>query len=301
MWLVICEWRCATRGRKHRFVSWDLPEVDITQPDTYEERLGELQPTWVVHLAAIAAVGTGIVDPEIVQRVNVEGTRQLLAAITSASPETHVLVASSADIYGAAITGGTPLPELPLAAARPRNPYGESKRAMEELIEAEYAARVLRVRPFPHIGPGQQKGFVAADFAAQIAAIEAGAQEPVLRVGNLEARRDFTDVRDVVRAYRLLLEQGEFGTACGDTQAETCGVYHVASGVGISIQALLDQLLALSTAEITVETDSALLRPSDTPVVIGDATKLRALTGWQPEISLAQSLGDVLADWRARV
>lgn len=272
-----------------QLIAWDQPDVDITRPTTFRRQLEATQPEWIVHLAAIAAVGASLDNPRLVRSVNVDGTENILRAVKEVSPETKVLVVSSADIYGAKANeyNGKPIPELPLVDALPQNPYGESKLAMENMIEDSYSNFVIRVRPFPHIGPGQKRGFVTADFASQIAAIETGRQEPTLRVGNLEAERDFTDVRDVVVAYRLLLEQGELGE-----------VYHVASGQGTSIQTILDELLAASGMQITVEQDPERMRPSDIPSLVGDATKVRERTGWQPTISLEDSLKGILQYWR---
>jgi GDP-4-dehydro-6-deoxy-D-mannose reductase len=259
--------------------------VDITRPETYRDSLRQTQPQWIVHLAAIVAVPVALKDPALTHRVNVEGTRQLLEAIEATTPQTQMLVTSSSDIYGQG--SETPLPELPLAEAQPTNPYAQSKWDMEKIIEADFNDRVIRVRPFNHIGPGQAIPAATASFASQIAAIEQGKQEPILTVGNLEAKRDFTDVRDVVRAYRLLLEKGKVGE-----------VYHVASGKAVSIQTILDQLLALSSARITVQPDPERMRPSDTSVVVGDASKLKKATGWQPEYSLETTLRDILEYWR---
>lgn len=255
----------------YEVTGWDLPAVDITRPETYTTLLQELQPNWVAHLAGLAAVGTSEEQVEEVMRVNTGGTRLLLETIAQASPATKVLAISSADIYN-----------------QPRNAYARSKWAMEELIEADFNNRCIRVRPFPHIGPGQGLGFVTADFASQIAAIEAGRQEPVINVGNLTTERDFTDVRDVVRAYRLLIERGELGE-----------VYDIASGRVVSIRELLDQLLALSSVKIAVAEDPTRLRSNNAPMPVGDASKLRAL-GWQPKIPLEQTLKDILTWWRER-
>ncbi len=270
-------------------VSWDQPDIDITDPETFRRQLETEQPAWIVHLAGIAAVGTSLKDPDLVRRVNINGTKNVLQAVKQLSPGTQVLVASSADIYGAKANeySGRPLPELPLVDALPQNPYAISKLDMERMIVDEFNDFVIRVRPFPHIGPGQKLGFVTADFASQIAAIETGRQESTMQVGNLKAERDFTDVRDVVRAYRLLLEQGQVGE-----------VYHVATGQGTSIQSILDQLVALSGMQITVEQDAERMRPSDIPSLIGDASKLQAATGWKPAIGLADSLKDILEYWR---
>ncbi|MBI1833225.1 MAG: GDP-mannose 4,6-dehydratase [Candidatus Andersenbacteria bacterium] len=274
-----------------RVESWDLPQVDITKPETYESKLTALLPDWIVHLAAIASVPAANKNPQLVEQVNVGGTEQLLSAVQRLKLPTKVLFTSTADIYGKAVhtAAGKPLLELPLAEARPSNPYAQSKYKAEQLIEEQFKDFVLRVRPFPHIGPGQGVGFVTADFASQIAAIEKGNQAAVLKVGNLSAERDFTDVRDVVRAYRLLMEQGKTGE-----------VYHVASGVGTSIQNILDQLLSEASVDISVEEDKEKMRAADTPVLVGNAQKLRDLTGWQPEITLQQSLQEILDWWRAR-
>lgn len=261
--------------------------VDITQPATYRERLEKLQPAWVIHLAAVSSVLQAYKDPGLTQRVNVDATKVLLQEMERLSPESRMLAVSTSDIYGQGST--SPLPELPLDQVKPRNPYAQSKWDMERMIEDQFRDRVVRVRPFPHIGPRQGLGFVSADFASQIAAAEKTGSEAVMRVGNLEAVRDFTDVRDVVRAYRLLLHQGELGE-----------VYHIASGTGIPVKDLLQGLLTLSSVPIRVEEDSARMRPSDIPSLIGSAAKLTAATGWMPEVSLPQTLRDILDYWRSR-
>lgn len=259
--------------------------VDITDARAVEEALRDIRPDWVVHLAAIASIPLAAKDPALTRRVNVEGTRHVLLALQTLSLPSNVLAISSADIYPAS---QEPLGELPLAQAVPRNEYAQTKREMEQLIEEEFSERCLRVRPFPHIGPGQGLGFVTSDFASQIAAIEAGEQPPVMKVGNVEAQRDFTDVRDVVRAYRLLMEKGEVGQ-----------VYNVASGQGWKIQAVLQRLLDLSSTSISVEPDPARMRKSDNPYIVGNARKLREATGWEPSIPISQSLEDILNYWRS--
>lgn len=268
---------------------WDLPEIDITKPETYRERLKKFQPEWLVHLAAIVSVPLASKDPELTYRVNVGASQNILEAVDELSSGTNVLAISTADIYGstALTTRGSPLSELPLEQVHPQNPYAQSKWEMEQMIREQFARRTIRVRPFPHIGPGQGLGFVTADFASQVAAIEIGKQEPVMNVGNLTAQRDFTDVRDVARAYRLLMEKGKLGE-----------VYHVASGKAVLIQEILDRLLAMSKAQIRVEEDLTRLRASDIPILVGDASKLRATTGWETIIPLTQSLQDILNWWR---
>jgi GDP-4-dehydro-6-deoxy-D-mannose reductase len=272
----------------------DLPEgvvgieMDITNPETYQKSLQDTQPDFLVHLAAIASIPYALSHPEETKEVNVEGTRRLLQALTTYSPATKVLVVSSSDIYGQG--SEVPLSELSLTDCRPANLYSVSKWEMEKMIEQDFTGMTTRVRPFTHIGPGQAQGFVTADFASQVALIEAGKQDPVLRVGNLSAKRDFTDVRDVVRAYRLLMEQGTSG-----------GVYNVASGKAVAIQEILDALLAMAKVKIMVEKDPAKQRPSDVPIFVGSAAALHEATGWKPTIALAQSLKEILDYWRDAV
>ncbi len=271
----------------------NLPEgvtghvVDITDPDTYRDILRDVKPTWIIHLAAVSSVGFSLSHADLTRTVNVFATESLLQEAIALDDKIKFLVISSADIYGK--VEPIPLTELPLSMAHPTNPYGESKLEMERIIETTYANNCIRVRPFPHIGPGQRTGFVTSDFTSQIVNIEKGKQEPEILVGNLEAKRDFTDVRDVVRAYRLLLEKGSFGE-----------VYHVASGVAHSIQYILDKLLSMSSTTIRITQDPSRMRPSDNPVLIGAIDKITAATGWKPEIPLEVSLKDILEDWRAK-
>lgn len=262
-------------------------EVDITKPDTYQKSLEETKPDFLVHMAAIAFVPYATAHPDETRAVNIEGTRQLLELVRKNSPTTKVLVISSADIYGA--NSAQPLPEMPLDECKPPNPYAVSKWEMEKMIEKDFNDMVLRVRPFSHIGAGQSKEFVTGAFASQVADIESGKQEPVMKVGNLTAKRDFTDVRDVVRAYRLLMEKGSLGE-----------VYNIGSGKAIPIQTILDVLLAAAKVKIAVEADPARMRPSDTPILFGDTSKLRATIPWQPEIPLEQTLQEILDYWREK-
>jgi GDP-4-dehydro-6-deoxy-D-mannose reductase len=212
----------------------------------------------------------------------------VLEGVARVRPQCRVLVVGSSEEYGLVAPEDVPVDEdTPL---RPLNPYALSKVAQDLMGLQYYLTRnlhVVRVRPFNHIGPRQRLGFVAPDFASQIAAAELGQQPPVLEVGNLEARRDFSDVRDVVRAYVLLLTEGEPGE-----------VYNVGAGRSHSIRELLDRLLAMSRVPIEVRQDPGRMRPSDMPDIVCDASRIRERTGWQPTISFEQSLGDVLAYWR---
>jgi GDP-4-dehydro-6-deoxy-D-mannose reductase len=201
------------------------------------------------------------------------------------------LVVGSGEEYGSVTPDQAPIDEtLPL---RPASPYSVSKVAQDMLGLQYFLSHnlsIVRVRPFNHIGPGQSQRFVAPAFAAQIAAVEAGQQERVIYVGNLKAKRDFTDVRDVVRAYYLLLTCGQPGE-----------VYNVGTGQAHSIRELLDILLSLTDEPIEVQTDPTLFRPVEVPIVVCDPAKLQAATGWIPQIPFEQSLADVLNDWRERV
>lgn len=270
---------------EHISTSVESVVIDLTSPASYETVLKEKQPDWIVHLAAVSSVPFAIAHPDLTRTINVFGTQSLLESAATYSPHTKCLVISSADVYGH--VSSEPLVELSISECHPANPYAASKLEMEQMIEGSFNDRSIRVRPFPHIGPRQRQGFVTADFAAQIATIEQGKQPPVISVGNLSAIRDFTDVRDVVRAYRLLMESGQMGQ-----------VYHVGSGVGTSIQSILDQLLSLSSTSITIEQDASRMRPSDNPVMIANIDKISTTLGWKPEIQLNNSLSAILDYWR---
>jgi len=263
--------------------------ADITDAHAIAAEIAEARPEVVYHLAGWADVGASWSHPVETFRVNAEGTLNVLAASTAAGVE-RVVAVSSADVYGKAAPEAMPLTEdSPL---RPASPYAASKVAADYLgLQAwlGHGLPVVRVRAFNHLGPGQAAGFVASALASRIARAERDGGE-VLRVGNLTARRDYTDVRDVVRAYRLLGAAGEPGEA-----------YNVCSGTHHAVQDVADLLLAGSKVELRLEPDPELLRPVDTPVLVGSHTKLTAITGWQPEIALEDTLTDLLDDWRARL
>lgn len=265
----------------------DLVKVDLTQKEAVESLVAQKNPDMVFHLAALAAVGKSFVDPIGTFHNNVDSEIFLLEALRQQNPQAKVLIISSGDIYGYIKPEDVPVDEeTPL---RPGNPYAVSKIA-QDFIGLQYALGykmpVVRARPFNHIGPRQASGFVVSDFAQQIVKIEKGEQEPILKVGNLEAKRDFTDVRDIVRAYVLLLEKGEIGE-----------VYNIGSGIAHSVQEILDKLTSLSSAKISIETDPTKLRPSDIPEILVDNTKIKNL-GWTPEIPLEKTIEDTLNYWR---
>jgi GDP-4-dehydro-6-deoxy-D-mannose reductase len=267
----------------------DLPGVDITDADAVARLLADVQPTAIYHLAGWADVGGSWKAPVEAFRANAEGTLNVLGAAVDAGVE-RVLAVSSADVYGKVDPSELPLTEdSPL---RPASPYAASKVAADYLGLQAWLGRglpVLRVRAFNHLGPGQTDKFVAPALASRIARAERGGGD-VLPIGDLSARRDFTDVRDVVRAYRLLMEHGEPGE-----------VYNVCSGVDLAVQDLADQLLAQARIPLKFETDPELLRPVEVPVLRGSHQRLTEATGWTPEISISQTLTDLLEDWRTRV
>jgi GDP-4-dehydro-6-deoxy-D-mannose reductase len=277
-------------------VSWRAPagvrvlEADLSDPAAAAAVIEEVQPERIVHLAGQASVHQSWIDPAHTLRTNVLGIVHLLDAARRLALRPAVLVVGSAEEYGP--VGEDEIPIREEAPLRPASPYAVSKVAQAALARLYGPAggmRVVLTRTFHHTGPGRGEAFAESSFARQIAEIEAGRRPAVIEVGNLEAVRDFSDVRDVVRAYWLLLEKGEGGEA-----------YNVCSGRGRRIRDLLDTLLAASPARVEVRLDAERLRPSDVPVQVGDPSRLRAATGWRPEIPLERALSDLLDDWRAR-
>ena len=264
-------------------VTGDL-ECDVTDLKQITELVGAASPDAVYHLAALAHVGESWRDPTRVLEVNVLGTANVLAAARSEAPQATCLIVSSAEVYGLVSPDQLPIDETTHLA--PVTPYAASKAAAEQIaLQAArgYGQRVIVVRPFNHIGPGQSLTFAVPAFARRILdARSAGSS--TLRVGNLSARRDFTDVRDVVTAYRLLVEAGEPGE-----------IYNVATGVDVSLEEVVLALEAIAEVALELVVDPELLRPVDLPVLRGDATKLRAATGWKPQLSLESSLADVMS------
>jgi GDP-4-dehydro-6-deoxy-D-mannose reductase len=234
-------------------------------------------------------VAASWVDAVPTFRTNVEGLFNVLAACR-ATNVAKVVAIISADVYGNVAPEQLPLDEdTPM---RPVSPYGASKVAADYVaLQAfiGYGQDVVRARPFTHIGPGQSERFVASALASRIARAELEGRDEIT-VGTLDTRRDFTDVRDVVRAYRLLAEHGRAGD-----------VYNICTGVDTSIQDLADTLVSQATRPVRLVPDPALLRPADLAVLRGDASRIHALTGWKPEIPLATTLADLLDDWRARI
>lgn len=264
---------------------------DIRDAEQTARLVREIRPDRIYHLAALASVSSSWSRPAETLTNNMVAQLNVLEAAATLDPFPRVLIIGSSDEYGLVEPGELPVREdNPL---RPGNPYAVSKIAQDYLGYQYFLSRglpVVRVRPFNHIGPRQRPGFVVPDFTQQIAEAEAGLREPVMKVGNLTAERDFTDVRDMVRGYYLALEHGEPGQ-----------VYNLGRGEAHSIKEILDTLLELSQVRIEVRCDQARMRPSDVPTVVCDASRFCERTGWEPRIPLNRTLLDVLDYWRMRV
>lgn len=261
-----------------RWLSGELLELE-----TLRVAVEQSKPDVVYHLAAQASVAQSLQDPAGTVETNVVGTANLFEAVRSRAPAALVLAVGSAEIYGAVDPHELPLRED--APIRPNNPYAGSK-AAAEVLALQYAQtgwlRAIATRSFNHTGPGQSPTFAAAAFAKQCAAITLGKQAPVLQHGNLSAQRDFLDVRDVVKAYRLLAERGVSGD-----------VYNVCSGRAVSMREIVEELVNLVGRPVELRQDPERMRPVDTPVIVGDAGRLQRDTGWQPSIPLLRTLHDL--------
>ena len=260
-------------------------DLDVTDLAGVRRALADVAPDAVYHLAGMASVAESWKHPDTALAVNAGGTLAVVDAARFVDPMPRVLVVSSAEVYGMVAPDELPVDES--RPMRPVTPYAASKAAAELVALQGFLGSgvpVVRARPFNHVGPGQSPDFVVAGLARRIAeAVRTGTT--ALSVGNLTPRRDFTDVRDVVRAYRLLVLQGEPGEA-----------YNVCSGRDVAVAELVDRLLDAAGVRLALEADPALVRPVDVPVVRGDAGRLAACTGWKPEIPLERTLADVLAE-----
>lgn len=268
-----------------------LFQGDLRDYQSVSSILAQAKPDFIFHLAAQSSVSASWHDPWATLENNMHSQLNVLRATVEFGLKTRILVVGSNEEYGLVKSEDLPLRET--TPLRPDSPYGVSKIAQDMLglqYHLSHGLHIVRVRPFNHIGPRQSERFVAPAFAKQIAEIEAGLRPPAVKVGNLEAKRDFTDVRDTVRAYWLILNEGEPGE-----------VYNIGSGAPRSIRQLLDILLDFSELDIAVEQDTARMRPSDVPISYCDYSRLRERTGWEPTIPLEESLRDVLYYWREKV
>jgi GDP-4-dehydro-6-deoxy-D-mannose reductase len=269
----------------------DLRYLDVRYPERVDQVVAEVKPELVFHLAGQSSVSLSWKEPALTYEVNALGTHYLLESINRHVPEAKVHIAASSDEYGKVDPSECPIDEA--APLRPVSPYAVSRVAGEwigRMFHESFGLHVVVTRAFMHTGPGQPRTFATADWASQIARAEAGRAEPSVSVGNLEIGREFGDVRDVVRAYRLVLEHGAAGEA-----------YNVATGEPHQLREVLDILIGLATIDIEVVVDPEKLRPVDFPLLYGDAGRLERLTGWKPEFRLEDTLRDVLDYWRAVV
>jgi GDP-4-dehydro-6-deoxy-D-mannose reductase len=263
---------------------------DVASAEDVLALLNTLKPDIIVHLAAQSSSSRAFAQPRETFLTNAVGTFNLFEAVCSSCPASSVLVVGSAEIYGPQASAGLLTEE---SALLPVSPYALSK-ATQDLIALQYGRShgltTFRTRSFNHTGPGQNTAFALPSFAFQIAQAEAGLLEPVIEVGNLDVVRDFLDVRDVVRAYRSILEKGKPGAA-----------YNVCSGKAASMEALLQLLLSFSRVKITVKKVESRVRPADIPYLVGDNLRLVAHTGWQPRCKMEQTLSELLDFWRKKV
>jgi GDP-4-dehydro-6-deoxy-D-mannose reductase len=284
-------WRSKMENIEHLLDSITLVECDLRDAGSVTKVVAEVRPDHVYHLAAQSFVPTSWKAPVETLTTNIIGQVNLLEALRSHAANARVQIAGSSEEYGLVHENELPITEEnPL---RPLSPYGVSKVGQDVMgfqYHQSYGMGIVRTRAFNHTGPRRGEVFATSSFAKQIAMIENGKQEPVLRVGNLEATRDFSDVRDIVRGYKLAIEKGAPGE-----------VYNICSGVARPIREVLDTLLRLTKAKIRVEQDPARLRPSDVPVLMGDSSKFRKQTGWEPKIPFEQTMSDLLDYWRERV
>ena len=268
-----------------------LAQADLRDAAAVDRAIAETQPEVVFHLAGQAFVPQAFADPVGTLLDNAVGQLHVIQALLRHAPQARLLSVGSATEYGPVRPEENPISEaVPL---RPTDPYAVSK-VTQDLQAYQYFVshrlQAVRVRPFNHIGPRQNEAFVASRFAREIARIEAGLEAPELRVGDLSAVRDFTDVRDMVRAYFLATTQGEPGM-----------VYNIGSGQGRRVEEILAVLAGFSRVHFAVRQDPDLLRPSDVPAMVCDASRLHAKCGWEPQIPLERTLRDLLEYWRARV
>jgi len=287
----VARWRSDFSNINHIKSKLNIIEADLNDAHSFYKAIDEIKPDQIYHLAAQSFVPTSWTAPADTIKTNVIGTVNLFEAVRKAGIEPRIQVACSSEEYGLVKPDETPIKETnPL---RPLSPYGVSKVAQDMLAFQyfqSYGLKVVVTRGFNHTGPRRGEVFVCSTSAKQIAEIEKGLKEAKISVGNLEAIRDFTDVRDMVKGYNLALEKGVPGER-----------YNICSGKGYKIQEVLDMLLKMTEKDIKIEKDPTKDRPSDVPILVGDYSKFREQTGWKPEILFEKTLKDLLDYWRALV
>ncbi|MEO0100696.1 MAG: GDP-mannose 4,6-dehydratase [candidate division WOR-3 bacterium] len=287
----IYRWRSRMENISHLSDKISLLECDLKDPVAVREVIRKIKPDGIFHLAAQSYVPMSWIAPQETLTTNIISQLNIFEAVRAENLDCRIQIAGSSEEYGMVYPNEVPIKETnPL---RPLSPYGVSKVAQDLLgyqYFMSYGIKVVRTRAFNHEGPRRGEVFVTSNFCKQIAEIEKGKREPVVYVGNLEAVRDFTDVRDTVRAYYLVLLKGKPGE-----------VYNICSGKGYKIKEILDIILSLSKVKVEVKVDPQRLRPSDVMLLLGDATKIQTELGWKPEIPIEKTLNDLLDYWRERV
>ncbi|MDQ8699874.1 GDP-mannose 4,6-dehydratase [Hyphomicrobium sp. LHD-15] len=270
-----------------------IEALDVCDAAAVEEIVRRVQPDHIVHLAGLAAIPKAAANVDLAWNIHLFGSLHIARAVLRHVPKSVLHHISTGQVYGASALPGLALDETVLLA--PNNTYSATKASADLALGALAAEglRCIRLRPFNHIGPGQSEDFVVSSFAMQVARIEAGLQEPVMRVGNLDAERDFLDVRDIAAAYALAIKKSG--------ELEAGAVLNIASGRPVRIRDILHRLVKLSGVQIAVEQDAARMRPSDIPRYIGDAARARQILGWSPKWEFETTLTDILNDARNRV
>lgn len=286
-----CIWSIAVTKLPHESITKNGIEIlnlNLLEPQEVASLLEKVQPDYIFHLAAQSSVALSWKNPGLTVDINIKGTLNLLEAVRKQEKQSRLLLIGSGEEYGHVMEDEIPIREETLS--RPGNIYAATKACQNmigKIYSDAYHMDIMSVRAFNHIGPNQAPLFVVSDFCKQVAEIEKGLREPIIRVGNLSARRDFTDVRDVVRAYTMLIKFGKSG--------ET---YNVGSGKAVAIQAILDSILEMASCRIETVVDQAKLRPVDVPVIEADIRKIKEAIGWNPEIPLSKTLKETLDYWR---
>lgn len=287
----LCRWRSRTENIIHIQRKIHLIEGDLLDLPSLQKAIMDSRPSYIFHLAAQSFVPASWTSPAVTLSINVVGSANLFEAVRTAQINPVIQIASSSEEYGLVKPNEVPIKETnPL---RPLSPYGVSKIAMDYLgyqYFKSYGLRVVRTRGFNHTGPRRGEVFAESTFAKQIAEVENGRKEPIIYVGNLSAKRDYTDVRDMVNGYYLAATKGKPGQ-----------VYNICSGKAWSIKNILEILLSFTKIKVRIENDPTRMRPSDVPILLGDCTKFKKETGWEPKIPLKKTMLDLLNYWRKRV
>lgn len=270
-----------------------LEDADLLDSHSLSSIVSKIKPDYIFHLAAQSFVQSSWASPANTMELNIVGSVHLFEAVRRAQLNSVIQIACSSEEYGLVYENELPIKETnPL---RPQSPYAVSKVAMDYLgyqYFMSYGMKIIRTRGFNHTGPRRGEVFATSNFAKQVAEIEKGKKEPILEVGNLDAQRDWTDVRDIVRGYLLSVQKGEYGE-----------VYNICTEKAVKVGDMLDMLISMSTVKhkIKIVEDKSRMRPSDVPVLLGDCSKFRKATGWKPEIPFEKTMEDLLNYWRERV